>query len=69
MIKAGSMTLIDAIPYNCVKVEDGVAFLKKVGDESRGRFKKMRVELCPFVNEKNEYMTLDQNSFAAIKLS
>ena len=56
MIKAGSMTLIDAIPYNCVKVEDGVAFLKRVGDESRGRFKKVRVELCPFVNEKNEYI-------------
>jgi len=56
VIKAGSMTLIDAIPYNCVKVEDGVAFLKRVGDESRGRFKKVRVELCPFVNEKNEYI-------------
>ncbi len=56
MIKAGSMTLIDAIPYSCVKIEDGMAYLKKVGDENRGRFKKMRVELCPYVNEKNEFI-------------
>tara|TARA_Y100000361_G_C11109942_1_gene316993 strand:+ start:498 stop:971 length:474 start_codon:yes stop_codon:yes gene_type:complete len=56
VIKAGSMTLIDAIPYSCIKVEHGMAYLKKVGDENRGRFKKVRVELCPYVNEKNEFI-------------
>ena len=56
MIKAGSMTLIDAMPYNCIKIEDGVAYLKRVGDETRGRFKKMDAKLVPYVNEKNEYI-------------
>jgi|TARA_R100000479_G_scaffold175140_3_gene125320 hypothetical protein len=54
LIKAGSMTLIDAIPYNCVKIEGKVAYLKRVGDETRGRFKKMDAKLVPYVNEKDE---------------
>ena len=48
------MTLIEHLPYTCVKIEDGVAFLKRVGEENRGRFKKMDAKLVPFVNEKNE---------------
>jgi hypothetical protein len=56
VIKAGSMTLLDAIPYSCIKVEDGMAYLKRVGDENRGRFKKVAIEICPYVNEKNEYV-------------
>jgi len=54
VIIAGSMTLLEHIPYTCVKIEGNTAFLKRVGDEKRGRFKKMDVRLVPFVNEKNE---------------
>lgn len=54
MIKEGSMTLLDHIPYNCVKIEGNTAFLKRVGDETRGRFRKMDARLVPFVDEKNE---------------
>ena len=55
MIKEGSMTLIDAIPYNCIKIENGMAFLKRVGDEQRGRFKKMNAKLVPFVNDEGGF--------------
>ena len=48
------MTLLDAIPYHCVKIEGRMAFLKRVGDEKRGRFKKMDAKLVPYVDEKGE---------------
>ncbi len=48
------MTLLEHLPYTCIKIEDGVAFLKRVGEEQRGRFRKMDAKLVPFVNEKNE---------------
>jgi hypothetical protein len=54
VIKAGSMTLLDQLPYNCIKIEDGVAFLQRVGEDTRGRYRKMDAKLVPFVNEKNE---------------
>jgi hypothetical protein len=54
VITEGSMTLIDHLPYNCVKIEGGVAFLKRVGEETRGRFKKMDAKLVPYVSEKGE---------------
>ena len=54
MITVGSMTLLDHLPYTCVKIEDGVAYLKKVGEESRGRYRKMDAKLVPFVDEKNQ---------------
>lgn len=49
MIIANTMTLIGEIPYNCVKIEDNMAYLKKVGEESRGRFKVMPVDMVPYV--------------------
>jgi len=51
MIKPNTMTLIGDTPYNCIKIEDNMAYLKKVGEESRGRFKVMKVELVPYVDE------------------
>ena len=51
MIKEGSMTLIDAIPYNCVKIEGNMAYLKRAGDETRGRFKKMEAKMVPYVDD------------------
>jgi hypothetical protein len=57
VITVGSMTLLDHLPYTCIKIEDGVAYLKKVGEESRGRYRKMDVKLVPFVDEKNQLIT------------
>ena len=54
MIEIGKMTLIDNWPYQCVKIEDGYAHLKKVAEESRGRLRKYRVELCPYFDEKGQ---------------
>ena len=54
MIKEGSMTLLGDLPYTCVKIENGVAFLQRVGEDRRGRYRKMDAKLVPFVNEKNE---------------
>jgi len=51
LIKAGSMTLIDAIPYNCVKIVDNMAYLKRAGDETRGRFKRMNAKMVPYVDD------------------
>ena len=54
MIEIGSMTLIEAIPYTCVKIEGSVAFLQRVGEDKRGRFKKMDAKLVPYVDENNQ---------------
>ena len=54
MIEVGQMTLIEAIPYNCVKIEGSVAFLQRVGEDKRGRYKKMDVKLVPYVDENNQ---------------
>jgi hypothetical protein len=54
MIEIGKMTLIDNWPYQCVKIEDGYAHLKKVAEESRGRLRKYRVDLCPYFDEKGQ---------------
>ena len=54
MIKEGQMTLIEATPYNCVKIAGSVAFLQRVGEDKRGRFKKMDVKLVPYVDENNQ---------------
>ena len=48
------MTLLGDLPYTCVKIESGVAFLQRVGEDRRGRYRKMDAKLVPFVNEKNE---------------
>jgi len=48
------MTLIGHLPYLCVKIEGGVAYLKVAGDEQRGRYKKMDAILVPYVDEKGE---------------
>jgi len=51
------MTLIEAIPYTCVKIEGSVAFLQRVGEDKRGRFKKMDAKLVPYVDENNQLVT------------
>ena len=51
MIEEGKLTLLGIVPYDCVKIENGVAYLKKVGDETRGRFKKMDAVLVPYFDE------------------
>ena len=45
------MTLIEAIPYMCVKIEGSVAFLQRVGEDKRGRLKKMDVKLVPYIKD------------------
>tara|TARA_R110002020_G_scaffold42162_3_gene123834 strand:+ start:3480 stop:3947 length:468 start_codon:yes stop_codon:yes gene_type:complete len=54
VIKEGSMTLLEHMPYICIKIESGVAHLKKVGDETRGRFRKMEANLVPYLDEKGK---------------
>ena len=54
MIEVGKMTIIENWPYQCIKIEDGFAHLKKVSEESRGRMRKYRVELCPYFDEKGQ---------------
>lgn len=51
MIAEGDITLIDNLPYNCIKIEGGTAFLKMVGEEKRGRFRKMDVKMVPYLDE------------------
>ena len=48
------MTLLEHQPYICIKIEHGVAHLKKVGDETRGRFRKMDAILVPYLDEKGK---------------
>lgn len=48
------MTLLEHTPYICIKIESGVAHLKKVGDETRGRFRKMDAKLVPYLDEKGK---------------
>ena len=45
-IKVGDFTIIDTEPYSCVKIEDGVAYLKKVS-ENKGRHLQMEESLVP----------------------
>lgn len=54
MITEGAITLIDQLPYTCIKVEEGVAFLKRVGDENRGRFKRMDAKFVPYLNKEKK---------------
>ena len=56
MITVNSYTLLDQLPYVCIKIEDGMAYLKKVGDEQRGRFRKMDVELVPYFDEEKNFI-------------
>ena len=56
MIEEGKTTLIDNWPYLCVKIVGNTAHLKRVGEETRGRLKKMSVKLCPYFDENNEYI-------------
>tara|TARA_R100000656_G_scaffold49000_1_gene39582 strand:+ start:194 stop:691 length:498 start_codon:yes stop_codon:yes gene_type:complete len=54
LITEGAITLIDSLPYTCIKIEHGMAHLKRVGDEKRGRFKKMEAKMVPYLDkEKN----------------
>lgn len=57
MIEIGSMTIIDDWPYRCVKIEDGTAYLKRLGDETRGRMRKFTVEMCPYIDENKDLIT------------
>jgi len=57
MIEVGSMTIIDDWPYRCVKIEDGTAHLKRLGDETRGRMRKFTVDMCPYIDENKDLIT------------
>lgn len=51
MIRAGDITLINNLPYNCIKIEGETAYLKLVGEERRGRFRKMDAKMVPYLDE------------------
>ena len=46
-IKVGDFTIIDDEPYSCVKIEDEIAYLKKVS-ENKGLHLQMAVSLTPY---------------------
>jgi histone H3/H4 len=50
MIQQGEMTIIDAITYRCLKVEDGYAHLKNIIHE-QGRPKLVKAEYCPYIRD------------------
>jgi hypothetical protein len=50
MIKDGEMTIINAITYRCIKLEDGYAHLKDITTGS-GRPKKVKIDECPYVKD------------------
>lgn len=50
MIQQGEMTIIDAITYRCLKVEDGYAHLKNIIHE-QGRPKLVNAEYCPYIRD------------------
>jgi len=50
MIKQGEMTIIDAITYRCLKVEEGHAHLKNIIHE-QGRPKIVLAEYCPYIRD------------------
>ncbi len=50
MINVGDFTIIYDEPYSCVKIEDGIAYLKKAA-ENKGRHLQMAVELVPYFND------------------
>jgi len=54
MINIGDMTIIDIKPYRCVKIEDGMAYLKSAVDEQRGRLKKIDVKSVPYFDENGQ---------------
>lgn len=53
MIEQGKVTLLEDTIYLCEKIEDGVAYLKRVGGDKRGRYKKMKAILVPYLDENN----------------
>ena len=57
MIEVGTMTIIDDWPYRCVKIEEGTAYLKRLGDETRGRMRKFTVDMCPYIDENKDLIT------------
>tara|TARA_R110002051_G_scaffold260800_2_gene320598 strand:- start:8253 stop:8726 length:474 start_codon:yes stop_codon:yes gene_type:complete len=57
MIEVGSMTIIDDWPYRCVKIESGTAYLKRLGDETRGRMRQFTVKMCPYIDENKDLIT------------
>ena len=50
MIEQGEMTIIDAITYRCIKIEDDYALLKNIIHE-QGRPKKVKREYCPYIRD------------------
>jgi len=51
-IKVGDFTILYDEPYTCVRIEDEIAYLKKVS-ENKGRHLQMAVSLVPYF-ENNE---------------
>ena len=56
MIEECKMTLLDSLPYICEKIEGSTAFLKRVGEERRCRFRKMPSKMVPYFDEKGEFI-------------
>tara|TARA_R110000787_G_C13426876_1_gene445305 strand:- start:2244 stop:2717 length:474 start_codon:yes stop_codon:yes gene_type:complete len=51
MIEVGAMTLIGEIPYTCVKIEGKMAYMQRVGDNKKGRYKTMPALLVPYIRD------------------
>ena len=49
-IKVGDFTIINSEPYTCVRIEDGIAYLKKAA-ENKGRHLNMAVTLVPYFED------------------
>tara|TARA_R110002012_G_scaffold299778_1_gene499060 strand:- start:4219 stop:4665 length:447 start_codon:yes stop_codon:yes gene_type:complete len=55
MIEKGQLTVIDFNTYNCMKIEDGYAYLKDVTNDN-GRYKKVAHELVPYFAEDGTFI-------------
>ena len=50
MIEINDFTIIDNEPYTCIKIDEGIAFMKKVS-ETRGRYMQMAAHMVPYFKD------------------
>tara|TARA_R100001463_G_scaffold72014_2_gene125870 strand:+ start:2743 stop:3183 length:441 start_codon:yes stop_codon:yes gene_type:complete len=50
MIEINDFTIIDNEPYTCIKIEEGIAYMKKVS-ETRGRYMQMAAHMVPYFKD------------------
>jgi|TARA_R100000329_G_scaffold51841_1_gene47774 histone H3/H4 len=53
MIEKDAFTIINNKTYQCVKIENGFAYLRNILSD-RGKFLKLRVEQVPYLDENNK---------------